>query len=195
MLRPWRDWISSLEAFNGFGFSYFTCQCLFTFQLPCLGLEETESGVWQLLMAVAVHSSAVAFCIGSELVAKGLLKYFYCYPNHTLNALKTAFCENSSGNSPCTEFFSGASKKSVVLYIGILRYNITHFLCYTTITVLSNKNPGFGRLWWQRSFIWQCYIAFWIIKDTKMLPVKKLLAMLGFIWVLPLYIEQFTFNP
>ena len=36
-----------------------------------LGLEETEYGVWQLLMAVAVHSSAVAFCIGSELVAKG----------------------------------------------------------------------------------------------------------------------------
>ena len=38
-----------------------------------LGLEETEYGVWQLLMAVAVHSSAVAFCIGSELVAKGVL--------------------------------------------------------------------------------------------------------------------------
>ena len=35
------------------------------------GLEETESGVWKLLMAVAVHSSAVAFCIGAELVAKG----------------------------------------------------------------------------------------------------------------------------
>ena len=30
-----------------------------------------ESGVWKLLMAVAVHSSAVAFCIGAELVAKG----------------------------------------------------------------------------------------------------------------------------
>ena len=44
-----------------------------SFKLQCLGLEETESGVWKLLMAVAVHSSAVAFCIGSELVAKGVL--------------------------------------------------------------------------------------------------------------------------
>ena len=45
----------------------------FYFHFPHLkkGLEETESGVWKLLMAVAVHSSAVAFCIGAELVAKG----------------------------------------------------------------------------------------------------------------------------
>ena len=38
-----------------------------------LGLEETEAGVWQLFVAVSLHSCAVAFCIGSELLAKGAL--------------------------------------------------------------------------------------------------------------------------
>ena len=113
----------------------------FPFKLQYLGLEETKSGVWKLLMAVAVHSSAVAFCIGSELVAKGVSFFFsfsilhlhwlraHCqrcaiiFPELTLIATKTVLFEDMFRNSP---FFSGVSKKSVVLYIGILRYDIRH---------------------------------------------------------------------
>ena len=56
-------------------------------------------------MAVAVHSSAVAFCIGAELVAKGGGLEIITHGKYWL--FKT---------------FLGVSKKSVVLYIGILRY-------------------------------------------------------------------------
>ena len=56
-------------------------------------------------MAVAVHSSAVAFCIGAELVAKGGGLEIITHGKYWL--FKT---------------FLGVSKKSVVIYIGILRY-------------------------------------------------------------------------
>ena len=30
----------------------------------CLGLEETDQGVWKLFTAVIIHSVAIVFCIG-----------------------------------------------------------------------------------------------------------------------------------
>ena len=35
------------------------------------GLEESDSGVWKLFLAIAIHGSAIAFCIGTEMVTTG----------------------------------------------------------------------------------------------------------------------------
>ena len=35
------------------------------------GLEQNESGVWKLFLAVAIHSSAIIFCIGTEMTTSG----------------------------------------------------------------------------------------------------------------------------
>jgi len=42
------------------------------FEGMAVGLEETRSGVWQLFLAIAIHSSAIVFCIGTEMIAGGL---------------------------------------------------------------------------------------------------------------------------
>ena len=39
------------------------------FEGMAIGLEETESGVWKLFLAVSLHATAILFCIGTEMVA------------------------------------------------------------------------------------------------------------------------------
>jgi len=41
------------------------------FEGMAVGLEETTGGVWQLFMAIAIHSTAVVFCIGTDMVSNG----------------------------------------------------------------------------------------------------------------------------
>merc|ERR1712025_249077 len=36
-----------------------------------VGLEETSVGVWQLFLAIAIHSIVIVFCIGTDMVVKG----------------------------------------------------------------------------------------------------------------------------
>merc|ERR1719322_1101481 len=38
------------------------------FEGMAVGLEESDSGVWKLFLAIAIHGSAIAFCIGTEMV-------------------------------------------------------------------------------------------------------------------------------
>ena len=35
------------------------------FEGMAVGLEETSAGVWQLFLAIAIHSTAIAFCVGT----------------------------------------------------------------------------------------------------------------------------------
>ena len=39
------------------------------FEGMTIGLEETESGVWKLFLAVSLHATAIVFCIGTEMIA------------------------------------------------------------------------------------------------------------------------------
>merc|ERR1719347_802150 len=39
------------------------------FEGMAIGLEETEGGVWKLFLAVSIHSTAIVFCIGTEMIA------------------------------------------------------------------------------------------------------------------------------
>jgi len=39
------------------------------FEGMAIGLEEEESGVWKLFVAVAIHATAIIFCIGTEMIA------------------------------------------------------------------------------------------------------------------------------
>merc|ERR1719290_907846 len=44
------------------------------FEGMAVGLEESDSGVWKLFLAIAIHGSAIAFCIGTEMVTTGIKK-------------------------------------------------------------------------------------------------------------------------
>jgi len=44
------------------------------FEGMAVGLEETSGGVWQLFLAIAIHSTAIVFCIGTEMVSNGTRK-------------------------------------------------------------------------------------------------------------------------
>eukprot|EP00092_Neocalanus_flemingeri_P024739 GFUD01026828.1.p1 GENE.GFUD01026828.1~~GFUD01026828.1.p1 ORF type:complete len:612 (+),score=176.20 GFUD01026828.1:251-2086(+) len=44
------------------------------FEGMAVGLEETSGGVWQLFMAIAIHSTAIVFCVGTEMVSNGTRK-------------------------------------------------------------------------------------------------------------------------
>ena len=46
--------------------------CPFSFTYP--GLEESDSGVWKLFLAVSLHAVAISFCIGTEMSTTGLRK-------------------------------------------------------------------------------------------------------------------------
>jgi len=41
------------------------------FEGLAVGLEETSVGVWQLFLAIAIHSIVIVFCIGTDMVVKG----------------------------------------------------------------------------------------------------------------------------
>ena len=48
------------------------------------GLEESDSGVWKLFLAIAIHGSAIAFCIGTEMVTTGdFVKKLIIFYNET----------------------------------------------------------------------------------------------------------------
>jgi len=39
------------------------------FEGMAIGLEETQTGVWKLFLAVSIHATAILFCIGTEMIA------------------------------------------------------------------------------------------------------------------------------
>ena len=39
------------------------------FEGMAVGLEESSGGVWQLFMAIAIHSTAIVFCIGTGIAS------------------------------------------------------------------------------------------------------------------------------
>ena len=39
------------------------------FEGMTIGLEDTESGVWKLFLAISIHAIAIVFCIGTEMIA------------------------------------------------------------------------------------------------------------------------------
>ena len=44
------------------------------FEGMAIGLEETDSGVWKLFLAVSIHATAIVFCIGTEMIASNTRK-------------------------------------------------------------------------------------------------------------------------
>jgi len=44
------------------------------FEGMAIGMEGSEAGVWKLFLAVAIHSTAIVFCIGTEMTTTGLKK-------------------------------------------------------------------------------------------------------------------------
>ena len=44
------------------------------FEGMAIGLEESESGVWKLFLAVSIHAVAIVFCIGTEMMANMVRK-------------------------------------------------------------------------------------------------------------------------
>ena len=45
------------------------------FEGMAVGLEESVSGVWQLFAAVIVHTVAIIFCIGTDMVVSGTKRW------------------------------------------------------------------------------------------------------------------------
>ena len=39
-----------------------------------IGLEESDSGVWKLLMAIAIHAVPIVFCVGTDMISSGVKK-------------------------------------------------------------------------------------------------------------------------
>ena len=39
-----------------------------------IGLEETDTGVWKLLMAVSIHAVPIVFCVGTDMISSGVKK-------------------------------------------------------------------------------------------------------------------------
>jgi len=44
------------------------------FEGMAIGMEGTDAGVWKLFLAVAIHSTAIVFCVGTEMTAPGIRK-------------------------------------------------------------------------------------------------------------------------
>ena len=66
--RARREMLSGLHTFLMIlGFSVHNL-----FEGMAVGLEGSRRGVWQMFAAIIVHSAAVMFCIGTELVISGL---------------------------------------------------------------------------------------------------------------------------
>ena len=39
-----------------------------------IGLEESDAGVWKLLLAVAIHAVPIVFCVGTDMISSGVKK-------------------------------------------------------------------------------------------------------------------------
>ena len=44
------------------------------FEGMAIGLEESESGVWKLLMAVSIHAAPIVFCVSTDMISSGVKK-------------------------------------------------------------------------------------------------------------------------
>ena len=44
------------------------------FEGMAIGLEESDSGVWKLLMAVSIHAAPIVFCVGTDMISSGVKK-------------------------------------------------------------------------------------------------------------------------
>ena len=44
------------------------------FEGMAIGLEESSSGVWTLMLAISIHAVPIVFCIGTDMISSGLKK-------------------------------------------------------------------------------------------------------------------------
>jgi len=109
------------------------------FEGMAIGLEEKESGVWKLFLAVAIHATAILFCIGTEMIA-----------DNTRTALIVTYMVVLSIVTPIgvvigiivTEYMEEASGEHV-LAIGVLQGLAAGSLLYITFCeVLTRENLG-----------------------------------------------------
>jgi len=98
------------------------------FEGMAIGLEETDAGVWKLLLAVSVHAIPIVFCVGTDMIASELKKvqiiiYMVVLSVNTpigilIGILVTAHLENASGQH--------------ILVIGVLQGLAAGTLLYIT---------------------------------------------------------------
>jgi len=109
------------------------------FEGMAIGLEEKESGVWKLFIAVAIHATAIIFCIGTEMIA-----------DNTKTSLIVTYMVVLSLVTPLgiiigiivTEHMEQASGEHV-LAIGVLQGLAAGSLLYITFCeVLTRENLG-----------------------------------------------------
>ena len=99
-----------------------------------IGLEETDTGVWKLLMAVSIHAVPIVFCVGTDMISSGVKKvkmivYMIVLSINTpigilIGILVTIHMENATGQH--------------VLLIGVLqvRKYLNFVICKTFLTYL-----------------------------------------------------------
>jgi len=109
------------------------------FEGMAIGLEEKEAGVWKLFLAVAIHATAIIFCIGTEMIA-----------DNTQTSLIVIYMVVLSLVTPIgvvigiivTEHMEQASGEHV-LAIGVLQGLAAGSLLYITFCeVLTRENLG-----------------------------------------------------
>merc|ERR1712227_190386 len=44
------------------------------FEGMAIGLEESKSGVWKLLLAVSIHAAPIVFCVSTDMISSGVKK-------------------------------------------------------------------------------------------------------------------------
>ena len=44
------------------------------FEGMAIGLEESSSGVWTLMLAISIHAVPIVFCVGTDMISSGLKK-------------------------------------------------------------------------------------------------------------------------
>ena len=47
------------------------------FEGMAIGLEESSSGVWTLMLAISIHAVPIVFCVGTDMISSGLKKVEY----------------------------------------------------------------------------------------------------------------------
>ena len=57
------------------------------FEGMAIGLEESSSGVWTLMLAISIHAVPIVFCVGTDMISSGLKKVKSCVlPKVELNS-------------------------------------------------------------------------------------------------------------
>ena len=98
------------------------------FEGMAIGLEETDAGVWKLLLAVSIHAVPIVFCMGTDMISSGVKKmriivYMIILSINTpigilIGILVTAHMETASGQH--------------ILVIGVLQGLAAGTLLYIT---------------------------------------------------------------